>query len=80
MPDGRKLFGEKGPGLGHIPKLHNTPIDLLHPGTMALDPVVKSNYCAGEDACVLEHVLNQNLPIPIPAFQPQASIAYAAAS
>ena len=70
MPDEGKLFGEKGAGLGHILKLHNTPIDLVHPGAMALDPVVKSDSCAGEDARVLEHVLNQNLPIRIPAFQP----------
>ena len=69
MPDAGKLFGEKGAELGHILKLHNTPIGLVHPGAMALDPVAKSNSYAGEDARVLEHVLNQNLPIRIPAFQ-----------
>ena len=61
---------KQGAGLGDILKLNDTPIDLMHPGTMALDPVVKSDSCAGEDARVLEHMLNQNLPIWIPAFQP----------
>jgi hypothetical protein len=68
--DHMKTACQQSAGLGHILKLDHTPIDLVHPGSMALDPVVKSNSGSRKNTRVLEDMFNQNLPIWIPTFQP----------